>query len=42
MNSPASVIPVADPAPSDEVVVNGERFTLTTVAGLPTALGRTE
>ncbi|OMI35765.1 hypothetical protein [Streptomyces sparsogenes] len=34
--------PAADTAPPGEVVVNGERFTLTTVAGVPTALGRTE
>ncbi|NUP40493.1 MAG: hypothetical protein HOY76_26605 [Streptomyces sp.] len=34
--------PAADTAPPDEVVVNGGRFTLTTVAGVPTASGRTE
>ena len=33
--------PVADTPPPDEVVVDGERFTLTTVDGVPTAVGRT-
>lgn len=36
-----AVIHVADTAPP-EVVVTGERFTLATVAGVPTALGRIE
>ena len=37
----AAFPPVAGTAPPDEVLVNGERFPLTTVDGVPTAVRRT-